>query len=226
MDNIGKIAVIFSVLGIFALYALSTFSTPPLVPLDEIPNHRENFVRVRGILTEIHFTKQGNAILRVENLSQSVQVFVPRGGVSGVGGADVGSAKLNFSLGDEVEVEGIVKIFDGIYEIVAKDIRKLRSSEFPAFSVSQVSSQPQDFVGRKIRVAGCVKRTYKRVFHLCDCNGSFGEIRVLLNFERGTKIERGAKVAVDGYLRYNPEGMRYELISTAVYERSPKGMNK
>ena len=219
MDNIGKIAVIFSVLGISALYALSTISTPPIVPLDKISTHRENFVRVRGILTEIHFTKQGNAILRVENLSQSVQVFVPRGGVSGVGSASsagVGSAKLNLSLGDEVEVEGIVKLFDGIYEIVAEDIHKLRSSEFPAFSVSQVSSQPQDFVGRKIRVVGCVKRTYKRVFYLCDCNDSFGEMRVLLNFERGAKIERGAKVAIEGYLRYNPEGMRYELLSTAV----------
>ena len=63
------------------------------------------------------------------------------------------------------------------------------------------------------------------MFYLCDCNGSFGEMRVLLNFERGAKIKRGAKVAVDGYLRYNPERMRYELISTAVYERSPREMN-
>jgi len=222
MDNIGKIAVIFSVLGIFALYALSTFSTPPLVPLDEIGAHNGELVRIQGILTEIACTKQGNAILRVENGSDAVQVFLSRGcgvGVSSVSSSGASSVKriLNFSLGDEVEVEGIVKLFDGIYEIVAEDIRKLRSSEFPAFSVSQVASQPQDFVGRKIRVVGCVKRTYKRVFHLCDCGDSFGEMRVLLNsLERGAKIERGAKVAIEGYLRYNPEGMRYELISTAV----------
>jgi len=219
MDNIGKIAVIFSVLGIFALYAISTISTPPIVPLDEIGTHNGELVRIQGILTEIACTKQGNAILRVENGSDAVQVFLSRGcgvGVSSVSsGANSVKRILNFSLGDEVEVEGTVKLFDDIYEIVAEDIRKLRSSEFPAFSVSQVSSQPQDFVGRKIRVVGCVKRTYKRVFYLCDCNDSFGEMRVLL--EREAKIERGAKVAVDGYLRYNPEGMRYELLSTAVY---------
>jgi len=218
MDNIGKIAVIFSVLGIFALYTISTISTPPIVPLDEIGAHNGELVRIQGILTEIACTKQGNAILRVENGSDAVQVFLSRGcgvGVSSVSSSGASSVKriLNFSLGDEVEVEGIVKLFDGIYEIVAEDIRKLRSSEFPAFSVSQVASQPQDFVGR-IRVVGCVKRTYKRVFYLCDCNDSFGEMRVLL--EREAKIERGAKVAVDGYLRYNPEGMRYELLSTAV----------
>jgi len=220
MDNIGKIAVIFSVLGIFALYALSTFSTPPIVPLDEISAHNGELVRIQGILTEIACTKQGNAILRVENGSDAVQVFLSRGCGVGVSSVSSGASSvkriLNFSLGDEVEVEGIVKLFDGIYEIVAEDIRKLRSSEFPAFSVSQVASQPQDFVGRKIRVVGCVKRTYKRVFYLCDCKDSFGEMRVLLNFEREVKIKRGAKVAVDGYLRYNPEGMRYELISTAV----------
>lgn len=203
IDCVSKIAIIFSVIGVICMYFISILSFPPLVPLGEVHIHEGSVVRVRGFVDDIGITRAGNAILTLVNCSDSIRIFVY-------------DAKRSFDLrrGDEVEVEGTV-VFRGDYEIstTIERIRRVEESACIVFSVSQIASEPLKFMGRRIRVSGFVCRLYKRVLYLCDNSSGVGMLRVIKQEEK--EISVGERVDVEGYLTYDPEGMRYEFIATS-----------
>jgi cytochrome c-type biogenesis protein CcmE len=76
--------------------------------------------------------------------------------------------------------------------------------------ISQIALRPEDYRGRRIRVAGYVKEVYKRVFHLCDENGNYC-MRVKANDIPISELEEGDKLVAEGLFSYDSQSMRYEL---------------
>jgi len=217
MDSIGKAVVILSLLGIGILYGISltSFVEPPYVPLEEVAvgTHEGTFIRTKGVITDLSVTGYGN-LLTLRGNKTELLVFVDLG---------IGKEQLNLSYGDEIEVQGRVKLYKGRYELVAAEntIKKLSAENESAISfVSQIARHPEEYEGKRIRVVGYAEGVYKHVFYLGSEGDSY-QMRVKVEAEARAKtdngsipiseLQKGDKIIAEGVFRYNPENMRYEL---------------
>lgn len=203
MDNIGKLVIVFSLLGVCILYGISVYVEPPYVPLDEVTAHEGTFVRTKGVITDLSVTRSGNMLVRIVDNQTELLIVI--------NSAYKGEGSLNLSYGDEIEVEGRVQVYQGEYELVADENAITRRAHESTISfISQIALRPGDYEGRRIRIAGYVKDVYKRVFHLCDENGNYC-MRVKANDIPISELEEGDKLIAEGLFSYNSQSMRYEL---------------
>jgi DNA/RNA endonuclease YhcR with UshA esterase domain len=208
MDNIGKVVIFFSLLGVCILYSISLFVEPPHVPLEEVAvgTHEGTFVRTKGVITDFSVTKYGN-MLTIKGNKTELLIFVDS--------TDERKEQLNLSYGDEIEVQGRVQLYSGRYELVASEnaIKKLSDKNERTISfVSQMAMHPEEYEGRRISVVGYAEDVYKHVFYLGDEKGKY-LMRVKVN--NGSisipDLQKGDKIIAEGLLSYDPENMRYEL---------------
>lgn len=203
MDNIGKLVVILSLLGVCILYAISSFIEPPYVTLDEVGAHENVFVRTSGVISDFYVTGSGNVLMKIMRNRTELLIFIRSAANS--------EKLLNLSYGDEIEVEGRVSLYQGEYELVADEnaIKKVAHESNISF-ISQIALRPEHYNGRRIRIVGYVKDVYKRIFHLCDEKGNYC-MRVNTNEISISKLEDGTKIVADGLFYYVPQNLRYEL---------------
>jgi DNA/RNA endonuclease YhcR with UshA esterase domain len=203
MDKIGKLVVILSLLGVCMLYGISSVIEPPYVPLDEVGAHESAFVRTRGVIFDFYVTGAGDVLMRIMGNQTELLIFV-----SSAANSD---NLLNLSYGDEIDVEGRVTVYQGEYELVVNEnaIKKVAHESNVSF-ISQIALRPEQYKGRRIRVAGYVKDVYKRVFHLCDEKGNYCMI-VNANENPITQLQDDTKIVAEGLFYYEPQNMRYEL---------------
>jgi len=203
MDNLGKLVISLSLLGVCILYGISLVIEPPYVPLDEVGAHESAFVRTRGVISDFYVTGSGNVLMRIMGNQTELLIFIS----SAANSANV----LNLSYGDEIEVEGRVSVYQGEYELVADEnaIKKVAHESNISF-ISQIALRPEHYKGRRIRVAGYVKDVYKRVFQLCDERGIYC-MKVKANEIPISKLRDGTKIVAEGLFYYEPQNMRYEL---------------
>lgn len=217
MDNIGKVVIIFSLLGICILYGISltSFVEPPYVPLEEVAvgTHEGAVIRTKGVITDFSVTESGNPQMKMEGNKTELLIFIDS--------TNARKEQLNLSYGDEIEVQGRLQLYRGRYELVAaeKSIKKLTHESTISF-VSQIAMYPEEYEGRRISVVGYAEDIYKHVFYLGDEKGKY-LMRVKVETEARTKVNKGSipisevqkgdKIIVEGVFVYNPENMRYEL---------------
>jgi hypothetical protein len=203
MDNIGKLVIILSLLGVCILYCISLVAESPYVPLDEVGAHESAFVRTRGVISDFYVTGSGNVLMRIMGNETELLIFISS--------ADNSENLLNLSYGNEIEVEGRVSVYQGEYELVADEnaIKKVAHESNISF-ISQIALRPEYYKGRRISVAGYVKDVYKRVFQLCDEKGNYCMI-VKANEIPISKLQDGTKIVAEGLFYYVPQNMRYEL---------------
>jgi hypothetical protein len=203
MDNIGKLVIILSLLGVCILYGISSVIEPPYVPLDEVGAHESAFVRTSGVISDFFVTGSGNVLMRIMGNQTELLIFISS--------ADNSENLLNLSYGDEIEVEGRVSVYQGEYELLADEnaVKKMVYKRNISF-ISQIALRPEHYKGRRIRVAGYVKDVNKRVFHLCDEKGNSCMI-VNANEIPISKLQDGTKIVAEGLFYYEPQNMRYEL---------------
>jgi len=207
MERIGKIVIIFSLLGVCILYGISLFITPPFVPLDEVALHEGTIIRTSGVITEFSVTEYGNVLMKIEGKKTELPIFVES--------ANDRTELLNLSYGDEIEVEGRVQVYRGDYELVVSGnvIKEVTQQKSNISFVAQIAAQPEEYRGKKIRVAGYVEDVYTRVFYLRDELDNH-RMRVKLrttNTNSIPELHEGDKIIVEGVFSYDAENMRYEL---------------
>ena len=205
MERIGKTVIIFSLLGICILYSISLFLTPQFVPLDEVALHEDTVIRTKGVITEFSVTEYGNVLMKIEGNKTELPIFVES--------ADEKKELLNLSYGDEIEVEGRVQVYQGDYELVVSGnaIKEVTQQKSNVSFVAQIAAQPEEYRGKKIRVAGYVEDVYTRVFYLRDEPDNH-RMRVKLRTTNSiSELHEGDKIIVEGVLSYDAENMRYEL---------------
>ena len=208
MDNIGKVVIIFSLLGVGILYGISltSFVEPPYVPLEEVAvgTYEGAFIRTKGIITDFSATEYGN-MLTIKGNGTELLIFIDS--------ANAKKEQLNLSYGDEIEVQGRVQLYEGRYKIAAseKAIKKLSYVSNISF-VSQIAMHPEEYEGRRISVVGYAEDVYKHVFYLGDEKGKY---LLRVKVDDGSipisELQEGDKIIAEGVFVYNPENMRYEL---------------
>jgi hypothetical protein len=194
-----RIVILFSLLGVCVLYYISLVITPPFVPLDEVAFHEGTIIRTRGVITELSVTESGHVLMQLEGNQTKLPLFFDSLGAR--------SELSNLSYGDEIEVEGKVQIYRGVYELVAFEtgIKTVRQEGDIAF-VSQIAVQPEEYKGRKLRVVGYAEDVYTHVFYLCDETGSY---RMRVRFMDAaipiSALHEGDKVIAEGVFSYDAQ---------------------
>lgn len=201
MDSMGKVVVIFSLLGICILYGVSLLVVPPYVPLDEVAQHESAYIRTTGIISDLRVTESGTMRMNLRKNQTELLVFVKS--------TEAGKNELDLRYGDEIEVEGRVNMYQGEYEIIAPitGIKKLTRGYVNISFVSQIAMYPEQYEGTRISVVGYADDIFKRVFYICDGNS----MRVVTGDIPIHELQKGDKIIADGILVYNPDTMRYEL---------------
>lgn len=210
MDNVGKIVVIFSLLGVCILYGTSLSITPPLVPLDDVAPYEGSVIRTRGVITDFSTLRSGHVLMTIEGNQMELPIFVP---------SEAKNEKLlNLSYGDEIEVEGRVNVYRGKYQLVVSGnaIKKVTSGGNIYF-VSQIAERPAEYEGRKLQVVGYVDRVYKRIFYLSDERGDYRlRVKLMAGDIPISKLQKGDKIIAEGVFSYDAQNMRYELNLVAL----------
>jgi DNA/RNA endonuclease YhcR with UshA esterase domain len=204
MDRTGKLVIVFSLLGVFNLYAISLFLAPPYVPLDKIAEHEGSLIRTKGIITDLSHTETGNILMIIRNNQTELLIFVDS--------SDTRASLSNLSYGDEVDVEGKVHVYRGEYELVASEsaIKKVVAHKRALLFVSEIATHPKMYEGRMIHIVGYIDKVYREVFYLSDEGGTY-HMRVKRNDISISKLREGDKIIAEGLLSYDPLNMRYEL---------------
>ena len=210
MDNIAKIVIIFSLLGVCILYGISEFVTPPFVPLDEVALHEGSVIRTAGVITDFSITESGNVLIKIKGNQTELPVFVNSG--------DGRSELLNMSYGDEIEVEGRVEVYRGEYElVVSKNAIKKVTQGSDILFVSQIAVHPEEYEGRKLKVVGYAEDVYKRVFYLRDETGKYRmRVKLMATDMPIPELHEGDKIIAEGVFSYDAKNMRYELNLVAL----------
>lgn len=210
MDKIGKIVIIFSLLGVCILYGISVFVTPPFVPLDEVALHEGSVIRTRGVITDFSITESGNVLMNIEGNKTELPIFVTSGAEN--------EELLNLSYGDEIEVEGRVEVYQGEYELVVSGnaIKKVTQGSNISF-VSQIAVHPEEYEGRKLQVAGYAEDVYQRVFYLRDESSTYHlRVKLMATDISISELQEGDKIIAEGVFSYDAKNMRYELNLVAL----------
>lgn len=210
MDNVGKIVIIFSLLGVCILYGISVFVTPPFVPLDEVALHEGSVIRTRGVITDFSITESGNVLMNIEGNKTELPIFVTSGAEN--------EELLNLSYGDEIEVEGRVEVYQGEYELVVSGnaIKKVTQGSNISF-VSQIAVHPEEYEGRKLQVAGYAEDVYQRVFYLRDESSTYHlRVKLMATDISISELQEGDKIIAEGVFSYDAKNMRYELNLVAL----------
>lgn len=213
MDNIGKIAIIFSFIGIFTLYGILLLVDPPLVSLDDVAHHKGAEIRTTGFIREFRITEAGNVVMAITGgkARTELPLFVRTGSGPGPG-------LLNLSYGDKIEVEGRVGTFRGDIQLVVSGdtIRRVSPKQESNITfISQIAVDPGRYDGRKIRVVGYIDDRFTRIFFLRSSEIGGHRMRVVFRDKDMSiaisELQEGARIIVVGFFSYEPMNLRYEL---------------
>ena len=202
------IVVLFSLLGVCVLYYISLVITPPFVPLDEVALYEGTIIWTRGVITDLSVTESGTVLMKLTDNQTELPLFFDA--------PDAGQKLSNLSYGDEIEVEGTVQVYRGVYELVASATGlKTVKRERPTAFIAHIAMQPEAYEGRTIRVIGYTGDIYTHVFYLCDETGGY---RMRVSCSNAAippsalqALEEGDKIIAQGVLAYDAQNMRYEL---------------
>ncbi len=131
--------IIFSLLGVGILYGISltSFVESPYVPLEAVAvgTHEGAFIRTKGVITDFRVTEYGD-VLTLGGNKTKLLIFVDS--------TDERKELLNLSYGDEIEVQGRVKLYKSRYELVASEngIKKLSYENENTSFVPQIALAP------------------------------------------------------------------------------------
>ena len=215
MDRFETVVIIFSVLGIGMLYGVSLLLAPPTVSLDEISRYDGLSVRTRGVVTDVSGTEHGYALVRLASNQTSLFLFVTPLDQSGI--------IRDLHYGDEVVVEGRVRIYRGAYELVTAEqaITKVNASANRILFIPQLASAPEQFEGARIRVAGTVEDLYTSVLYLADRTGTYRlRVKPGSGVPVNGELQEGEQIVAEGVLSYDHTELRYELNLIAVEQLS------
>jgi DNA/RNA endonuclease YhcR with UshA esterase domain len=196
--NFRGFVVLFSVLGICALYGISMLSQPADVQIGKIGGYEGMYVKARGTITDLQIMKYGSASMKLRNNTSYIQIFVE-------------SYEGNVSAGDEVEVSGRVEQYRGEYEIAVlndRAVKMLKKWDEEILFVSQLAQEPEKYEGTNVKLIGKVDKVYTRSFYIGDESGTLS-LKVVAN--NTSAIKNGDSAAVSGRFTYDPKKAQYYL---------------
>jgi len=192
-------SLIFAVVGICLLYALSLFSKPAVIELSKLPEYEGKQITTQGIVKSYYSTKYGSQIIIIEDNNTSATVF--------------SEEETIVEYGDKIRVTGEVQKYNDGWEIIVNDkhsitiIQKWENISMPLWQIVQ---NPGRYEGLNVNVSGYVDSLYDDYFHLIDEKGEYS-LLVLYTPYQPDAVSPGQKVSVAGLFSFEKENFRYVL---------------
>lgn len=183
-----------AVLAVAALHGLAAWTTPPPIPLEAIPDHLGERVRVAGRVRD------------VEPLETATIVEFTDGGLY-VPALLRGELDRPVEPGDEARLVGLVRLHEGAHEIQgrADDLQVLETRDRP-LDPATVAETPRRFAGAPVRVRGFVDGE-PGAWRLAD-----GDAALALHPDPDApRLRSDILVVAHGTLRYDASEARYAL---------------
>ncbi|MFH1835650.1 MAG: OB-fold nucleic acid binding domain-containing protein [Methanobacteriota archaeon] len=115
-EKITYLSLILAIAGLVILTFASEYINPPRASIRDITQSDVGMhVIVKGIVEDVHVFKGGSAVLTLSSDNASMKVYLPY---------EI-SVKANSTLflGEELEVSGVVSLYEGDLELVAEELR-------------------------------------------------------------------------------------------------------
>jgi uncharacterized protein YdeI (BOF family) len=192
-------SVLFAVMGISALYAMSLFSKPAVVDLIKLPEYEGKQITTQGIVKNYYSTKYGTQLITIEEDNASAIVF--------------SEVETSVEYGDKIRVTGEVQKYNDCWEIIVNDkhdliiIQKWENISMPLWQIVQ---NPMRYEGLNVNVSGYIDSLYNDYFYLTDEEGKH-TLLVFYNSYNSKMFHPGQKVNVAGLFNFDKEKLRYEL---------------
>jgi len=210
LGGMGRMALLFSMVGIVILYGAANYSQPHEVHLDELEEHEGDRVKVTATVTGVRELQGGATLLTLTENNVSAPLFIER------------SAR-HYREGDVIEVRGKVACYEGTYELSVLNDRSvviLDEWDSEVSSLKELFGNCRECAGTNIRVFGIAA-------HVTDNGGeSIGltitDLEALCYLEvtasrvyldPGLSIEEGAPLEICGF---------FSLCSDFTYRLSVK----
>jgi RecJ-like exonuclease len=113
--NILKISIITAVIGIVALYIISTLLTEETVDIEELQIGQME--RISGMVTSLYVSRDDHVFMKVSDETGEITVVAFES-------SNIDQA-YDLEVGERVSVLGRVDEYEGDLEIIAKEIRKI-----------------------------------------------------------------------------------------------------
>lgn len=111
MDNTSllKLALLLSMVGLFILCIIASYTTPPLVAISEVEDFTGRVVEVHGVVSSIRSTPKTTFISVAENENKiDIVAF--------------GTFTQKLTKGEQISVVGKVERYEGEPEIIAEEV--------------------------------------------------------------------------------------------------------
>ena len=208
--NLKYYSILFAVIGISALYAMTFFSKPVVIELSKLPQYEGKQITTQGIVKNYYTTKYGNQMITIEDNNASATVF--------------SEEEIIVEYGDKIRVTGEVQKYNDCWEIIVNDKRSItiiQKWENISMPLWQIVQNPEKYEGLNVNVSGYVDSLYDDYFYLIDEKGDYSILVFYNSYEPETAYP-GQKVSVAGLFKFEKENFRYVLsICDKTHKISP-----
>lgn len=182
-----------AVAAVALLHGLAAWTSPPSVPLSEVPDHLGERVVVGGRLRDVQ-PLDGARLVEVTD----GRVYLPA--------LLRGTPDRPLEPGDEVTLAGVVGLHRGTHQVTGRagDVT-VHATRGTPLDPSTVAETPRRFVDTPIRVAGRLEGE-AGAWRLADARA-----RLPLEPQDGEALRAGIEVVAQGVLGYDPADARYVL---------------
>lgn len=196
-----KLAWPAAVAAVAALHALAAWTTPPRVPLADVPDHLGDRVQVEGRVRDVR-PLDGALLLELTD----GDVYLPAL-LRGDGHAPV-------EPGDHGRVTGTVELYHGTHEVTgrARDLTVLETRDRP-LDPSTVALEPRRYLGTPLQVEGRVQGG-EGSWRIADGDAALG-----LEPADPRGLSTGIRVVAEGELGYRTADAAYALEDAAWHRR-------
>lgn len=183
-----------AVLAVASLHGLAAWTTPPRVPLDAVPDHLGERVRVAGRVRDV-VPLESATIVEVTDGTLYLPALLR------------GELPRPVEPGDEVRLAGIVRLHEGAHELQgrADDLVVLETRGRP-LDPATVAATPRRFADAPVRVRGLVEGE-PGAWRVADEEASLA----LEPDPDEPPLRPGIVVVAEGPLTYDPTAARYRL---------------
>jgi len=111
--NIAKIAVVAAILGLIALFFITSVSSTTTVPLYDLGSYIGKTITVKGTIESVYTTKDGHTFAKITDDITEIKVVAFKGSIDNA---------YALESGQEITVKGKVQEYKGFVEIIAKSM--------------------------------------------------------------------------------------------------------
>ena len=201
-----KYLIIFITVGsLFALYLLSLFSQPILVPLSVLSSYNGQQVIVQGIVTDYRTTTYGSQLITIretQNSTHSVVLYF--------------EGELTVEYGDTIQATGEVQQYKNQWEVVVNSpqlIVVLQKWHIVSFPLWQLALHPENYLDTTVNVTGIASQKDTSSLTLTSSDGKYC-IGVAYHSSCPHQFSKGDTVAVGARFLYDPTTCRFFLKAT------------